>query len=73
MNKDEIKFTDVIHCKTEAEFNRIIDLFKMDDEYIPWSIYEENTVLYPFDNQYGEVDGYAKEEKFNVVDSEEVE
>lgn len=69
MTKSEIKINDVIHCKTPKEFNRIMDLFEMDKEYMMWDVYEEDTVLFPFDKQYGAIDGYCEEENMNVIDS----
>ena len=69
MTKSEIKINDVIHCKNPKEFNRIMDLFEMDKEYMMWDVYEEDTVLFPFDKQYGAIDGYCEEEKMNVIDS----
>jgi len=72
MTKDELKFNDVIHCKTKDEFNRIIDILRIDKEYLMWDVYEEDTVLFPFDEQYGSIDGYCEEEKMNVIDSTKI-
>lgn len=72
MTKDDLKFKDVVHCKSSSEFDRMIELFKMDNEYLMWEVYEENTVLFPFDDQYGEVNGHCKEINANVINSEEI-
>ena len=72
MKKSEVKGTDVIHCETLNEFKRIIKLFKMDGEYLIWDVYKENTVLYPFSDKYGEVNGYCKEAGLNVLNSTEI-
>ena len=72
MEKSEITKMDAIHCKTEAEFNRIMELFNMDEEFMDWDFFEEDTVLYPFTGQYGDLNGYCKEKKFNVISSAEI-
>lgn len=70
MTKSEITNNDCIHVKTYSEYKRIIDLFKIDDEYFMDWFYEEKTVIYPFTKEYGEVDGYCIEAGFNIIDSE---
>lgn len=72
MKKNEVTEKDVIHCETSKEFYRIIELFEMDNEYLMWDIYNENTVLYPFTNEYGEIDGYCKDVGLNVISSTEI-
>lgn len=68
MKKEEITENDCIHVATFEEYRRIIDLFKMDDEYMYW-LYEDKTVIYPFKNQYGVIDGFCVEEGYNIIDS----
>jgi hypothetical protein len=67
MTKEDIKEKDAIHCKSLSEFNRIIELFKMNNEHLNWEIYKQNTVLFPFEYAYGEVNGYAKECNYNII------
>ena len=72
MKKSQVTEKDVIHCETSKEFYRIIELFEMDSEYLMWDIYNENTVLYPFTDEYGEIDGYCKEIGLNVINSKNI-
>lgn len=68
MTKEEITEIDCIHVATFEEYRRIIDIFKMDDEFLDW-FYEDETVIYPFKNQYGVIDGICVEEGYNIIDS----
>lgn len=70
MTKEEITNNDCIHVKTYSEYKRIIDLFKIDDEYFMDWFYEENTVIYPLENKYGAVDCVCVEYGLNIIDSE---
>jgi len=72
MKKEDVTKKDVIHCKSLSEFNRIIKLFDMDDEYLNWDIYEQDTVLFPFEDSYGEINGYAKKCNYNIIYSGEI-
>jgi hypothetical protein len=72
MKKEDLTFADCIHCKTSSEFDRIIELFEIDNEYVIWEVYEEKTVLFPFTKQYGELDGYCREINANVIRSEDI-
>lgn len=67
MKKSEVTKKHVIHCKSKSEFNRIIKMFDMDDEFLNWDVYENDTVLFPFTNEYGDINGYAKENNFIVI------
>lgn len=72
MKKSHITKKHVIHCKSKSEFNRIIKMFDIDDEYINWDIYEKDTVLFPLYHQYGSIYGYAKENDYIVIESEKL-
>lgn len=72
MRKEDIKRKNAIHCKTEDEYNRIISLFGMDSEYFSYDYYGADTVLYPKTDQFGDINGYCKEEGFIVIDSIEI-
>lgn len=69
MEKSELTKKDAIHVATFNEFERIINLYGMDSEYINWEIYEKDTVLYPLKNKYGDINGYCKDKNYNVIDS----
>lgn len=49
-----------------------MQLFNMDNEYLNWHIFEKNTVLFPFEDAYGEVNGYAKDRNYNIIYSVEI-
>ena len=69
MEKSQVTKKDAIHCETSAEFERIMELFKLNPECMEWYYYEQDTVIYPFTNQYGDITGYCKENGFNVISS----
>jgi hypothetical protein len=69
MKKSEITKNDVIHCETLEEFNRIMNLFDLDTEFMDWSFYEKDTVLYPLINQYGNITGDCYERELNIINS----
>jgi hypothetical protein len=69
MQLKDIQRTDAIHVASFSEYERIIKLFAMDDEYLNWNIYEKDTVLYPMNNQYGYINGYCKDHNFIVISS----
>ena len=60
-----------ISCKTKKEFFRIIDIYEMDDEYMNWSFYGQNTVLYLDSNQYASVQ-FARDEGREIIKSETI-
>lgn len=72
MNIKDIRRIDAIHCETQSEFNRIIELFNMDAEYLFWDVYDEETVLFPYNNQYGVIDGYAADNNYNIIKSTDI-
>jgi len=72
MKKEEITKKDAVLCRTKLEFNRIIELFKMDNEYLNYDIYYEDTVLFPLRGQYGDLNGFAKDKGFNIILSTEI-
>lgn len=72
MKKNEVTEKEAIHCKTKLEFDRIMGLFELDIEYMDWFFYKKDTVLYPFENSYGDINGYCKVIKANVVLSTEI-
>ena len=72
MKKNEVTEKEAIHCKTKSEFDRIMGLFELDIEYMDWFFYKEDTVLFPFENAYGNINGYCQEIKANVVMSTEI-
>jgi len=69
MEKSQVTKKDAIHCETSAEFERIMELFKLDPEYMEWHYYEQDTVIYPFTNQYGDINGLCKENGCNIISS----
>ena len=69
MQKLELTKKDAIHVATLKEFERIIDLYVMDPEYLNWEIFEQDTVLYPLTNQYGDINGMCKKRNLNVISS----
>lgn len=73
MRKQDFTWKTAIHCKTKVEYNRIIKLLKIDSEYFSYDYYKEDTVLYPRTNQFGDINGFCKIEKYNVIDSTEIQ
>jgi hypothetical protein len=69
MKKLKFNKKDVIHVPTKKEFDRIINILELDPEYMNWDVYEKETVIYPLMNQYGDINGYCKEKKFNIIES----
>lgn len=59
----------VIHCKTKSEFNRIMKMYNMDEEFMDWDFFESDTVLYPFENKFGDINGYSKEANYKIIES----
>ena len=66
----ETMYKTVIHCKTKSEFNRIMKIYNMDEEFMDWDFFKEDTVLYPLTNQYGDINGYSKEANYRIIESE---
>ena len=71
MKKNDLKLKDCISCKTKNEFDRMLDLFEIENTfgYLQWDVYEEKTVLFPFEKAYGEIEGYCVENNYNVIAS----
>ena len=72
MKKSDLTANDCIHCETKKEFHRMIELFEINNEYLSWEIYEQTTILFPFEDAYGELTGYAVECNYNIISSKDI-
>lgn len=63
---------EAIHCETQEEFDRLLNFFDLDKEFMNWDFYKQDTVLYPKSNQYGSINGVYLEENIQVTKSTEI-